>query len=60
MTPGHLYTVEKCEDTGRPAIYALSTHGGGPARILIAHDENLWELYSTLAKHMEQKASNGI
>jgi hypothetical protein len=50
------YEINKCEDTGKPAIYEVTTHGGGPARILIAHEVDFWEMYSTLAKYHEAKA----
>lgn len=57
MTPGHLYSVERCEDTGRPALYKATSYGGGKARLLVEHEDYLWELYSTLAKHFEQRAA---
>jgi len=54
------YEVRKCEDTGKPAIYEVTTHGGGPARILVAHEGDFWEMYSALAKHIEGKANRDV
>lgn len=50
------FEICKCEDTGRPALYEITTHGAIPARLLIVHECDFWELYSTLAKHFENKA----
>ena len=50
------FEICKCEDTQNPALYELTTHGAIPARLLIVHECDFWELYSTLAKHFENKA----
>ena len=50
------FEIVKCEDTGCPALYEITTHGTLPARLLIVHECDFWEMYSTLAKHFEAKA----
>lgn len=52
----HKFEINKCEDTGNPALYEVTSHGTIPARLLIVHECDFWELYSTLAKFFENKA----
>jgi len=54
------FDIRKCEDTQRPALYEITNHGTIPARLLIVHECDFWELYSTLAKHFENKAKGGV
>ncbi len=43
------YKVEVCEDTGKPALYKRTEHGGGPAWLLIAHVDDFFEIHKVLA-----------
>jgi hypothetical protein len=38
------FEICKCEDTQNPALYELTTHGTIPARLLIVHECDFWEL----------------
>jgi hypothetical protein len=59
VNPGHLYSIETCEDTGKPAIYKSTSYGGGRARLLVEHEDYFWEVYSVLAKYFEERAAKG-
>lgn len=45
------YTVNICEDTGKPALYRVTEYGGGKALILIAHEKDFFDIHKTLADH---------
>lgn len=49
------FVIEICADTSQPALYRRTTHGGGPALILIAHAGDFFDLYETLANHITKR-----
>jgi hypothetical protein len=51
-----LYVVNKCEDTGRLALYKVVDYASGKANILVEHEDYFWDVYSVLAKHFERRA----
>ena len=55
-----LYVIEKCEDTGKLALYKVIDYGSGKANILVEHQDFFWDIYAALDRHFTEAAKKSV